>query len=514
MNDMQKAVKLFKDSEFTVKELINALYTNVSLIKQCFRTTTFLLHTDNDDDAEKEGVTHYTFNHQSHIYPTNLFLLRDRQQSLLITISSNRHTTNSWTIYSPFNNVKEEYHNYWLPKFVIHQTPLLISLPVSSMQTTNSAVRWLICLRVKMLLKSTTSTDPLILSLHPHIRGSCTPCPTHRTAGGDDGGDYNRVTTTNRGGNISSICHISGNMTIYLCVHLTCGSNSCILHVYNPLNLSFNNLIHNYYDFENYFFSLDESLKTTSPSSFPLCIYPFCKQWSVTKCAVVTTTKNEDNSSIGSGGQGQTIIPPITGQELVRNSLEKKLNEFCAWSVHPLKKGVLYFIKNGIFRGLCLSVSESCASTNNPLILLEVRSSSHDLLDLFDQFILSQMSSISQFQQLTPYYKQLECNETNLRKSITHILDSLITETQFLINSITQVIEQTMHKRIPKLPVFLKDITNNLDIVNRSAEWRSMVNSASNLPIDDDITSSAVEYSFLRRQTDASFECLCLEQLV
>ncbi|XP_018646436.1 hypothetical protein Smp_164670 [Schistosoma mansoni] len=244
MGEMEKAVSLFTNPDFSIKELINSLYLDTLMIRQCFQGTFILLNNNYNNESD----------HTSTTYPTNLFILRDNHRiNISSLLTSNSGSITSWT-YSPFhinNNID------WLPNFIIHQTPLLINIPRSSINPSNMAVR--------------------------------------------------------------------------------------------------------------------------------------------------------------------------------------------------------------------------C---------------SHTLLHLLDQVLFTQ-KYIDDFH-FIPYNQSIE-NDTklinnktsNIQKSITDTLNCLINETEYLIHQITQLIEYTMNKRIPELPVYFKDLTNNLDIAYHSTEWKSIVHKASTIPIDN-----------------------------
>lgn len=136
--------------------------------------------------------------------------------------------------------------------------------------------------------------------------------------------------------------------------------------------------------------------------------------------------------------------------------------------------------------------------------------SSRKLLNLLDH-VLFTGNNVDEFH-FVPYTQSLLDSDISdktihVQKSIIDLFNYLIDETQYLINQITQLIECTMYKRIPELSVFLKDLTNNLDIAHRTGEWRSIVNKASTMPIDN--IPSSLDYCQLRLQTDIHLNNLC-----
>ncbi|CAH8672667.1 unnamed protein product [Schistosoma margrebowiei] len=496
VGEMEKAVALFTNPEFSIKELTNSLYLDILMIKQCFQATFILLNNK--------------CNNQSRICPTNLFILKDNQQinvSSLLT-SNSSHSITSWT-YSPFN-INNHNHIDWLPKFFIYQTPLLMNIPIDLMNSTNITNRWLIYFKLSIEIDEKKHnkylTNQLMISLQPNIimnsfmnMSSCwysskiiinlqnihnQRIDLNLFAYTSDDLLVNHYDPNNDPND--DLNNHDDNITIHLNVHVMNSSNSCLLHLYNPLIFSFHNFIHNYYNLENYF----SLMLLKSIDYFPLwCIYPFYKQWTI---------------------QSNKFDPHliVAKQQLMINNLEVKLNKFCTWNVYKFNKHLLYLITNGIFNGICLYVNMNwCIS--NPIII-EIRSSSRKLLNLLDQLLFTQ-NNVDEFH-FVPYNQSLLesdiSNKTiNVQKSITDSFNCLIHETEYLINQITQLIECTMYKRIPELSVFLKDLTNNLDIAHRSAEWRSIVNKASTIPIDNILSN--FEYCQLRLQTDVHFKNLC-----
>ncbi|CAH8680898.1 unnamed protein product [Schistosoma rodhaini] len=484
---MEKAVSLFTNPDFSIKELINSLYLDTLMIRQCFQGTFILLNNNYNNESD----------HTSTTYPTNLFILRDNHHiNVSSLLTSNSGSITSWT-YSPFyinNNID------WLPHFIIHQTPLLIHIPKSSINPSNMAVRWLICFRLSIMInKRTNSKAQFIVSLHPHVIHSLTSStswfspkimidlqkfPSNQQI------NLNLFAYTSDNLFFNNDDHINNNnndhITIHLSIHIVHGSSSCILHLFHPFIISLYNLIYNYYNIQNYF-SLISTINHTI-NWFPLCIYRFYKQWIITK-GLVTTQQ----------------------QLLMINQLELKLNKLCIWNIYKLNKYLLlYLITNGIFKGICIYVNMNYTISNQ--LMIEIRSNSHTLLHLLDQVLFTR-KYIDDFH-FIPYNQSIE-NDTklinnktfNIEKSITDTLNCLINETEYLIHQITQLIEYTMNKRIPELPVFFKDLTNHLDIAYRSTEWRSIVHKASTIPVDNILPS--MEYTQLRLKTDVSFKNLC-----
>ncbi|CAH8681900.1 unnamed protein product [Schistosoma haematobium] len=496
---MEKAVALFTNPEFSIKELTNSLYLDTLMIKQCFQASFILLNNKYNNESD----------HTSRICPTNLFTLRDNQRiniSSLLTSNSTGSIT-SWT-YSPFN-IDNNNDIDWLPNFFIHQPPLLINIPMYSMNSINRTIRWLIYLKLSIEIDEKNSSkhleDPLIVSLYPNIImnslnniSSCWLSPKiiiNLQNIVDQRIDLNLFTYTSDDllFNYYDPNHDDDDddVIIHLNVHVMNSSNSCLLHLYNPLIFSFHNFIHNYYNLENYF----SLMLLKSIHYFPLCcIYPFYKQYTI------QNNNNRDNKF------DPHLI--VAKQQLMINNLEVKLNKFCTWNVYKFNKHLLYLITNGIFNGICLYVNMNwCIS--NPIII-EIRSSSRKLLNLLDQVLFTR-NNVDEFH-FVPYTQSLLdsdiSNKTiNVQKSIIDLFNYLIDETEYLINQITQLIECTMYKRIPELSVFLKDLTNNLDIAHRTAEWRSIVNKASTMPIDN--IPLSLEYCQLRLQTDIHLKNLC-----
>ncbi|KAK4475515.1 hypothetical protein MN116_002561 [Schistosoma mekongi] len=500
---MNKAVALFKNPDFSIKELIYSLYLDTLLIRQCFQATFILLDSkyDNKSDCSMR------------ICPTNLFIFRDNQRinvpSLLTT--SNTGNITSWT-YSPFN-IDENID--WLPNLIIHQTPLLVNIPLSSINASNMSIRWLICLRLTIEIRDKNNwKGQFIASLHPHVINSSITfiswlspkitinlqhCSNEQitlnlfayTSNDIFHTNHDYITTLNN--NYSNIT------TIHLNVHFVNNSNSCNLHLFNPFKLSFSNFIHNHYQLHNYFLIMSSCMILKPINLLPSCIYPYCKQW--------TIINNETN---------QCISYSITNQQLIINIIESILNELCIWHVYKVNKCIFYLITNGIFNGLCLCVNVNCSSSN-PWII-EIYSSSLKLLHLFDQVLLTR-NSVNDFS-FTPYTRSLENNvkllncKSNTQYSIKNMLNCLINETEYLLNQITQLIECTMRKRIPDLSIFLENLTNNLDIAHRSSEWRTIVNKASSIPIDMNVSQLNFEYSQLQLQTDNSVKQFCYEKFI
>lgn len=339
------------------------------MIKQCFQASFILFNNKYNNELD------YT----SRICPTNLFTLKDHQHrnisSMLTSNSSDSRT--SWT-YSPFNNTGSDMD--WLPNFFIHQSPLLINIPMYSMNSTNITIRWLIYLRLSIKIEDRNRSkhleDPFIISLYPNIlmnslnhnTSSCWVSPkiiiNLQNNSLDQRIDLNLFTYTsddlllfnhddpNHDGDDDDG---DGDVIIHLNVHVVNSSNSCLLHLYNPLIFSYHNLIHNYYNLENYF----SLMLLKSIHYFPLCcIYPFYKQYTI------HNHNNRDNQ-----------FDPhfiVAKQQLIINNLEVKLNKFCTWNVYKFNKHLLYLINNGIFNGICIYVNMNW-SISNPIII-EIRS--------------------------------------------------------------------------------------------------------------------------------------------
>ncbi|VDO73873.1 unnamed protein product [Schistosoma curassoni] len=167
--------------------------------------------------------------------------------------------------------------------------------------------------------------------------------------------------------------------------------------------------------------------------------------------------------------------------------------------------------------GFPTSINGSSISTN-PVKAPDIRFSScrfrkqysRKLLNLLDHVLFTR-NNVDEFH-FVPYTQSLLDSDISdktihVQKSIIDLFNYLIDETQYLINQITQLIECTMYKRIPELSIFLKDLTNNLDIAHRTGEWRSIVNKASTMPIDN--IPSSLDYCQLRLQTDIHLNNLC-----
>ncbi|KAH8869564.1 hypothetical protein KSF78_0004421 [Schistosoma japonicum] len=494
---MDKAVALFKNPDFSIKELIYSLYLDTLLIRQCFQAKFILLDSKYDNKS----------NCSTRMCPTNLFILQDNQRinvpSLLTT--SNTGNITSWT-YSPFTT---DENIDWLPNLIIHQTPLLVNIPLSPINASKLSIRWLICLRLTIGIQDKTNwKGQFIASLHPHVINSSITsiswlspkivinlqhCSNEQitlnlfayTSNDIFYNNHDYITTDNNYSNMT---------TIHLGVNFINNSNSCNLHLFNPFKLSFSSFIHNYYHLHNYFSIMSSCMILKPINLLPSCIYPYCKQWTLVNHVT-----------------DQCISYSIANQQLINNIIESILNEFCIWHVYKVNKCIFYLITNGIFNGLCLYVNGNYSSSS-PWII-EIYSGSPKLLHLFDQVLLTR-NSVNDFS-FIPYTRSLELNcKSNVQCSITNMLNCLINETEYLINQITQLIECTMRKRIPDLSIFLQDLTNNLDIAHRSSEWRTIVNKASSIPIDMNVSQSNFQYCQLQLQTDISVKQFCYEKFI
>ncbi|CAI2736834.1 unnamed protein product [Schistosoma spindalis] len=533
MVEMEKAVALFKNPNFTIQELINSIYLDTLIVKQCFQSIFILFNNQYNNQS----------NETSSIYPINLFVLKDYSQinisSLFIKNSSENIT--SWT-YSPFyihnnNNHNNDNHINWLPNLIISQIPLLIHIPIYSIYSINKSIRWLITFRLSIQFNKNTKhviKDPfLILSVYPYIvwmnslkinTSNSWYSPkiiinlqninnnqhqqqidlnlfTYTSDDlffNNDDRDHDRNRDRDRDPDRDRDHHYDLNndndMTIYFNIHIMNNSNSYLLHVYHPFIFTLNNFIYNYYNLDHYF----SLMLYKSINAFPLCIYPFYKQWTIH----TTTNNNHDNQD-----PFDTYL--VAKQQWIMNQFEMKLNQFCTWNLYKFNKSLLYLITNGIFNGLCIYINMNWDLSKS--IIIEIRSSSHILLNLLDHVLLTQ-NNINDHFHLVPYIQSLLPNDTlfNIQKSIIDLLHCLIYEIQYLIDEFTQLIQYTMYKRIPKLPVYFKDLTNILDIVYYSNEWRTIVNNASIIPIDYNILSN-LEYNQLYLQTDIHLKYLCFE---
>ncbi|CAH8875595.1 unnamed protein product [Trichobilharzia szidati] len=563
---------LFQNSEFVIHEIIDDLDSSESIIRQCFRATSipYDATTTSTTPAVSDNHNSSRSNHSlSNTYPTNVFVLRENcrinlqaiLKSILPTEGLGSRIT-AWT-YCPFISRHERGSSWRLPTLIIDQPPLIFCVPVSSGgDKISDCCRWwlIICLRIKMIFKESCGTDDHVyrVSLHPQVHtsvasSSASPSTSsklpiimdswlspkifvRRKKRGSDVSieetlSLNVFAYTSRDIFLSNIqdkvTHleedtIDGDKTlrIYLLLRIadSLKKTSILLHLSNPLTVSLKNFIFDAYSLQNYYFTLLEtSLTNTSVPLLSSAMYPFCKMWTITNLSDTDARKSDRN-------------PPslmITDPHLsICHILEAKLSQFCSWNVYRLNQQIVYFITNDPFTGLCLCVNNNTAAASITKFIA-IGSSSRELLNLFSEIVFFP-NSINDFQ-FVPYEKHSSKNDYNNinnnnsnAKSILDAVNTLINETECLINSITELVESTLHKSIPQLSNYLSSGYNNtLDMVHKSAEWRSIVRKASRLPVnipgDNDSDSdnisvmhNSVRYSELHCQTDKSIQRLCL----
>nr|CAH8876575.1 unnamed protein product [Trichobilharzia regenti] len=299
---------------------------------------------------------------------------------------------------------------------------------------------------------------------------------------------------------------------------------SILLHLFNQLTVFLKDFTLDAYSLHNYYLTLLETSMTNT--SFPMlssAIYPFCKMWTITNLIGTDAKKSDRNP----------LALMITDPHLsICHILEAKLNQFCTWNVYRLKQQIVYFITNDPFTGLCLCVNNNSAAAS-VTTFIAIGSSSQELLNLFSEIVFFP-NSVSDFQ-FVAYEKHSNSssksddvnnnnNNTNNSnaKPILDAVNTLINETECLLNCIAELVESTLHKSIPQLSNYLScGYNNTLNMVHKSAEWRSVVRKASRLPVnipgendsDNDnvsVMNNSIRYSELHCQTDDSIQRLCL----